>query len=138
MSHHDVQREDDTMRNTARTRARAATVLLAGTVGALAASPYGTWVRPSTGTKVSFYDCGGKLCAKIVGVSDPAKKGTVGKVIMSGAAKVGEGKWEGDLLNTDNGNTYSGYVTLSGGGLKLQGCALGGLVCSGETWQRSN
>lgn len=115
----------------------AVAVLTCSTSTAFAASPNGTWVRPSTGTKVNFYDCGGKLCAKIVGVKDPAKKGTVGTVIMSGATKTGDNKWEGDLLNTDNGNTYSGYVTLSGGGLKLQGCALGGLVCTGETWQRS-
>lgn len=115
----------------------AVAVLACSATASFAASPNGTWVRPSTGTKVNFYDCGGKLCAKIVGVKDPAKKGTVGTVIMSGATKTGDNKWEGDLLNTDNGNTYSGYVTLSGGGLKLQGCALGGLVCTGETWQRS-
>lgn len=105
---------------------------------AFAAGPHGTWERPSTGTKVKFYDCGGKLCAKIVGVKDASKKGTVGTVIMNGAAKTGDNKWEGDLLNTDNGNTYSGYVTLTGGGLKLQGCALGGMVCTGETWRRAD
>lgn len=115
-----------------------ATLMLGAAHVAHAASPYGTWVRPSTGTKVNFYDCGGKLCAKIVGVTDASKKGTVGTVIMKGAAKTGENKWEGNLLNTDNGNTYSGYVTLSGGGLTLQGCALGGIVCTGETWQRAN
>lgn len=103
---------------------------------AQAADPYGTWVRPSTGTQVSFYNCGGNLCAKIVGVKDAAKKATVGTVIMSGAKKTGDNKWEGNLLNTDNGNTYSGYVQLEGGGLTLKGCALGGLACSGETWQR--
>ncbi|MCB1505864.1 MAG: DUF2147 domain-containing protein [Hyphomicrobiaceae bacterium] len=114
-------------------------VALAGiTSSALAASPYGVWERPSTGTKVKFYECAGKLCAKIVGVKDPAKKKTVGTVIMGGAKKVAENKWEGDLLNTENGNVYSGYVTLSGAGLKLQGCALGGLVCSGETWKPAN
>ncbi len=103
---------------------------------ALAAEPYGTWVRPSTGTQVNFYNCGGNLCAKIVGVKDESKKKTVGTVIMSGAKKSGDNKWQGNLLNTDNGNTYSGYVTLEGGGLKLEGCALGGVLCSGETWQR--
>src|SRR6516164_5685413 len=36
--------------------------------------PYGTWMRPSTGTQVSFYDCGGKLCAKIVAVKDERRK----------------------------------------------------------------
>lgn len=105
---------------------------------ASAAEPYGTWVRPSTGTQVNFYSCGGGLCAKITAVKDASKKGTVGKVIMSGAKKTGDNKWQGSLLNTDNGNTYSGYVTLEGGGLKLEGCALGGIVCTGETWKRVN
>ncbi len=116
------------------TLAGLAVVVAAGS--AMAADPYGTWVRPSTGTQVNFYNCGGNLCAKIVAVKDAAKKDTVGKVIMSGAKKTGEGKWQGNLLNTDNGNTYSGYVTLAGAGLKLEGCALGGVLCSGETWQR--
>lgn len=103
---------------------------------AYAADPSGTWVRPSTGTQVNFYSCGAGLCAKIVAVKDAAKKGTVGTVIMNGAKKTGDNKWEGSLLNTDNGNTYAGHVTLVGGGLKLEGCALGGIVCTGETWQR--
>lgn len=123
------------MRNAAKIAATVAFVSLAQTP-AFAADPYGTWVRPSTGTQVNFYACGSNLCAKIVGVKDQAKKNTVGTVIMSGAKKTGEGKWQGSLLNTENGNTYSGYVTLSGSGLKLEGCALGGLACSGETWQR--
>jgi uncharacterized protein (DUF2147 family) len=104
---------------------------------AFAAEPYGTWIRPSTGTQVSFYNCGGSLCGKIVAVKDQSKKSTVGTVIMNGAKKTGEGKWQGSLLNTENGQTYSGYVTLTGDGLKLEGCALGGLACSGETWQRA-
>lgn len=111
-----------------------ASILAAGS--ASAAEPYGTWVRPSTGTQVNFYSCGGGLCAKITAVKDAAKKGTVGTVIMSGAKKTGDNKWEGSLLNTDNGNTYKGYVTLEGSGLNLQGCALGGIVCTGETWSR--
>ncbi len=32
---------------------------------ALAAEPYGNWVRPSNGAQVTFYDCGGKLCGKV-------------------------------------------------------------------------
>lgn len=116
----------------------AASVLASAAASALAASPNGTWVRPSTGTTVKFYDCAGQLCAKIVGVKDPAKKGTVGTVIMGGAKKASDSKWEGDLLNTENGNVYSGYVALTGGGLKLEGCALGGIVCTGERWRRAD
>ncbi len=105
---------------------------------ALAADPYGTWLRPSTGTQVKFYDCGGKLCAKIVGVKDASRNKEIGTVIMSGAAKTGDNQWKGDLLDTDTGKTYSGVVTMEGsGGLNLKGCALG-FICEGETWRRLN
>ena len=118
-----------------KTAAIAAISFAAMTGYAFADEPFGNWVRPSTGTTVKFYECGG-LCAKIISVTDPEKKKTVGTVIMSGAKKTGPGKWKGNLLNTDNGNTYAGYVTMEGGGLHLEGCALGGVLCSGETWQR--
>ncbi len=105
---------------------------------ALAAEPYGTWLRPSTGTQVKFYDCGGKLCAKIVGVKDTSRSKEIGTIIMQGAAKSGENQWKGDLLDTDSGKTYAGVVTMEGaGGLNLKGCALG-FICEGETWRRIN
>jgi len=99
-----------------------------------AAEPYGVWMRPSTGTQVRFYDCGGKLCGKIVGVRDQSRKGEVGTLIMPGAMKSGANEWKGDLLNTENGKTYSGVVTLQAGGLSLKGCV--GFICQGETWTR--
>jgi uncharacterized protein (DUF2147 family) len=99
-----------------------------------AAEPYGVWMRPSTGTQVRFYDCGGKLCGKIVSVRDQSRKGEIGTVIMPGAMKSGANEWKGDLLNTENGKTYSGVVTLQAGGLGLKGCV--GFICQGETWTR--
>lgn len=111
--------------------------LLAGLSNAAgAAEPYGTWLRPSTGTQVRFYDCGGKLCGKIVAVKDQARRKEVGIVIMHGAAKSGDNKWEGDLLDAETGKTYSGYVTLEGpGALTLKGC-IAGILCKGETWTK--
>ena len=50
-------------------RLAAACLLLLFATAANAADPYGTWLRPSTGTQVSFYACGGKLCARIAAVS---------------------------------------------------------------------
>ena len=98
--------------------------------------PFGTWVRPSTGTQVNFYNCGGKLCGKIVAVRDQSRKGEIGTVIMNGAARTSENEWRGDVLNTEDGKTYSGVVTLEGpNALNLKGCALG-FICKGETWQR--
>lgn len=105
---------------------------------AQAQSPIGTWTRPTTGTVVQFYDCSGKLCAKITAVKDQSKKDTVGKVIMTGADKTSDTQWKGNLLNTDDGQTYSGVVTLEGANaLNLKGCVLGGIVCKGETWTRN-
>ena len=46
--------------------------------------------------------------------------------------------WKGNLLNPDDGKTYSGVITLVGAdGLNLKGCALG-IICEGETWRRAN
>ena len=116
------------------TKSLIAAATLAGmATAASAADPSGTWTRPSTGAKISFYDCSGKLCAKIVGVKDETKKSMVGKVIMTGATKSGDNAWKGDLLNLEDGNTYSGTVTMiSASSLNLKGCALGGLVCKDE------
>jgi len=103
---------------------------------ARADEPYGTWLRPSTGTQVNFYNCGGKLCAKIVAVKDQSRKGEIGTLIMNGAGKSGDNEWRGDLLNTEDGKTYSGVVTLEGPtALNLKGC-VAAIFCKGETWQR--
>jgi len=53
---------------------------------------------------------------------------------MHGAAKTGDNKWEGDLLDAETGKVYSGVVTLEGpSALNLKGCIMG-LLCKGETW----
>ncbi len=101
-----------------------------------AADPYGVWVRPSTGTQVQFYNCGGKLCGKIVAVKDQTRKKEIGIVIMKGAVKSGDNKWQGDLLEADTGKVYSGVVTLEGPrALNLKGC-IAMVLCRGETWTK--
>jgi len=136
------RREDRASGGRLKSRRRLSGILLAaGLVGvflgdARAEDPYGTWMRPSTGTQVNFYNCGGKLCGKIVAVKDQSRKGEIGTMIMNGAAKTSDNEWRGDVLNTEDGKTYSGVVTLEGpNALNLKGCALG-FICKGETWQR--
>ena len=100
-----------------------------------AAEPYGVWMRPSTGTQVEFYDCGGKLCGRIVAVKDQARKGEIGTVILKEAGRTGDAQWKGSLLNTENGKTYAGVVTLkSPAALHLEGCVA--FLCEGETWSK--
>jgi uncharacterized protein (DUF2147 family) len=99
-----------------------------------AADPYGVWMRPSTGTQVNFYDCGGKLCGKIVAVKDQSRRSEVGTVIMT-ASQSGDNQWKGNLLNTEDGKTYKGVVTMTGpNALRLEGCVA--FICQGETWSK--
>jgi uncharacterized protein (DUF2147 family) len=119
------------------TKITACVLFLIGlTASASAFDPYGKWMRPSAGAVVNFYNCGGKLCGKIVAVKAASTAKEVGTVIVSGAVKTGDNEWKGSLLDTDNGKTYTGVITLVGAdGLNLKGCALG-IICQGETWQR--
>ena len=89
----------------------------------------GTWLRPKTGRHIKSYSCGGGLGLKVV---------ETGKVIMCGAKSQGGGKYEGTLTSTEDGNEYSGTVTIGGSKLHLSGCVLGGLICKSETWSRVN
>lgn len=104
--------------------------------GAANAADLGKFTRPSTGTTVDFYDCGGNLCGKIVAVTNPANQSTVGKLIVDGAKPSGEGAWKGNIFEPETGKTYKGTMTLAGGGLKLQGCVMK-VICSSEVWKRA-
>ena len=103
---------------------------------ASAADPYGIWLRPSTGSQVRFYDCGGKLCGKVAAVKEEARKKEIGVTILNGAAKTGDNKWQGDMLDAGTGKTYSGVVlTLeSASALSVKGCVM--VICQTETWDR--
>lgn len=99
---------------------------------AAAQSPNGTWLR-SNGAHISVFNCRGGIGMKVVKSPEAAKRG---KTIMCGAKKTGANKWKGTVLNLDDNQKYSGYVTLSGNTLTLSGCVLGGLICKNDTWKR--
>jgi len=125
------------MTNTKTIALTSATLLFAFASAARAAEPYGNWLRPSTGSTVHFYNCGGKLCAKVVAVKDPARKSEIGKMIMHGATKAGDNKWQGDLTDAGTGKVYSGTVTVeSADAMNLQGC-IASILCQSETWTRT-
>ena len=45
-------------------------------------------------------------------------------------------QWEGQIYNSEDGNTYSASITLSDPNtLRVQGCVLG-FLCGGENWTR--
>ena len=138
--------------------AAAALSMLAGSQGALAADPTGVWLTQTGTSRIRVADCGGALCGTIVWLQEPndpeTKKPKVDKnnsdaarrsrplmgvQIMLGMKPAGDGKWTGQVYNAEDGKTYSGNLTFSGGNsLQLQGCALGGLVCKSQTWTKVN
>ncbi len=112
-------------------------------------APIGTWRNPDS-TEIKIYNCGTGLCAQIVKALSPEDRDgnnpdtkkknqkIQGLVIMSGAQQAGSNEWHGKLYNPKDGGTYDGkLILLSAQQLKLQGCALGGLVCKGETLSRA-
>ena len=136
----------------------AAAALLAFTCaqGALAADPAGTWLTQTGGSRIRVADCGGALCGTIIWLKEPIDPDTgkpktdknnsdaakrsrplLGVQIVLGMKPNGTDKWSGQVYNAEDGKTYSGNLTYSGGdSLQLQGCALGGLICKGQTWTR--
>lgn len=143
---------------TARILAMAALLVFAGSSGALAAEPTGNWLTQTGGSRIRIADCGGALCGTIVWLKEPndpetgkpktdknnsdaAKRSRplLGVQIVLGMKPAGAGKWTGQVYNAEDGKTYSGNLTWSGGdSLQLQGCALGGLVCKSQTWTKTN
>jgi uncharacterized protein (DUF2147 family) len=138
----------------------AAAALLAFTCaqGALAADPAGTWLTQTGGSRIRVADCGGALCGTIIWLKEPNDPDTgkpktdknnsdaakrsrplLGVQIVLGMKPNGTDKWAGQVYNAEDGKTYSGNLTYSGGNsLQLQGCALGGLVCKSQTWTKVN
>jgi uncharacterized protein (DUF2147 family) len=114
----------------------------------------GTWSMGKVTVKVD--DCGGNLCATIVGLKEPIskidgkpkvdrenpdeskrKRPLIGLTVMNGMKPAGEGIWKGKIYNPDDGKTYSATVKLSGDTMKVQGCVLG-VLCKTNNFARVN
>ncbi len=130
----------------------AACLILAipGTCFAAAEDAIGTWNDTETSAKTQIYSCPGGICIKVVTPSkgretdsynpDPALKGRsmAGVTIMAGAAKDGADRWKGQLYNSEDGKTYSGWVIVANKDeVKLEGCVLAGLLCKTRIWRRA-
>jgi uncharacterized protein (DUF2147 family) len=138
--------------------ATAALLVVTGAGSALAADPVGNWLTQAGSSRIRIADCGGALCGTIVWLKEPNDPDTgkpktdknnsdaskrnrplLGVQIVLGMKPAGADKWTGQVYNAEDGKTYSGNLTFTGGSsLQLQGCALGGLICKGQTWTKVN
>lgn len=124
---------------------------------AFAADPLGTWYTEGKESQVRMAKCGDALCGALVWLkvpNDPAtgkpktdkenaddakrKRPLLGVEIVLGMMPSGTpDQWKGKVYNAKDGNTYTGFFTMtSADTAELKGCAFG-FICKTQTWTRA-
>jgi uncharacterized protein (DUF2147 family) len=71
---------------------------------------------------------------------DPSKRGRplTGVSILVAMKLSNANEWNGQVYNPKDGRFYQAHMRLSApNALRIEGCVLGGLICDGETWSRT-
>jgi uncharacterized protein (DUF2147 family) len=96
--------------------------------------PLGMWITEKKEGRVRIEECGSYLCGYSVDSRTGQNKE---KVLIN--MKPGGSKWRGKIYDPKSGSTYSSTIAMKGkDGLRVQGCAFGGMFCGGQTWTRTN
>jgi uncharacterized protein (DUF2147 family) len=124
---------------------------------AAAANPLGTWYTEGKDSQVRITNCGSAFCGALVWLKEPndpqtgrpktdkentdaskSKRPLIGVEIVMGLKPSGTAdQWKGEVYNAKDGNTYTGYFTITGPDTaELKGCALG-FICKSQTWTRT-
>jgi uncharacterized protein (DUF2147 family) len=99
----------------------------------------GTWQRDNGESRVRFARCGDAICGTVVWLKNPgATKSKVGMQVFSNMKPSGQNTWSGTALNPDDGQNYTGKITLSGATLSAGGCVMGGMICRTVNFSRAN
>jgi uncharacterized protein (DUF2147 family) len=96
----------------------------------------GEWLRTDGASKVRFSPCGAAVCGAISWLKDPNAPAKVGQQVFFDMVPSGDDAWAGKAYNPEDGKTYTGKMTLSGGKLTTAGCVFGGLICKSYVWTR--
>jgi uncharacterized protein (DUF2147 family) len=100
-----------------------------------AASPLGTWQTEAKQGLVRIEPCGTDLC----GYSVDAASNQNGDQVLINMKPGSDAKWSGRIHDPKSGSNYDSTIVLKGADtLQVQGCALGGMFCGGQTWSRLN
>lgn len=103
----------------------------------------GVWqTQPDDGyfAHVEMVPCGAAICGTIVRAYDATgaeyASPNIGRQIVIDMVPQGDGEYAGEVWRPSNDKIYIGNMTLSGDNLRLRGCVMGGLICSGQDWVR--
>jgi uncharacterized protein (DUF2147 family) len=98
-------------------------------------SPLGLWLTEEKEGKVRIEQCGANLC----GYSVDAKSNQNGEQVLINMKPGKDAKWSGRILDPNSGSTYDSTIAMKGSNtLRVQGCAMAGMFCGGQTWTRVN
>jgi uncharacterized protein (DUF2147 family) len=90
-------------------------------------SPLGVWATEENKGNVRIEQCGENLCGYAVKTSE--------RILIN--MKPSDNKWVGRIHDPDSGRNYDSTIAMRGpNGLRVQGCAFGGMFCGGQTWKR--
>jgi uncharacterized protein (DUF2147 family) len=113
-------------------------ILAASAEAAAAGDVTGEWARDDGKTRVRFSLCGGEaVCGAITWLKDPSGPAKIGEQVFFDMKPNGANAWAGTAFNPEDGQRYSGKMTLSGDHLTTAGCVLGGLICKSFGWTRA-
>jgi uncharacterized protein (DUF2147 family) len=97
-------------------------------------SPLGDWQTEGKNTTlVHIETCGQALCGYVLDAATKAK----GESILVNMKPKGDAQWSGNVYSRTSGNSYYGTMTLKQADmLRVEACALGQFLCSGNNWTR--
>ncbi|WP_347159118.1 DUF2147 domain-containing protein [Pontibacter chitinilyticus] len=118
-------------------------------------SPLGTWTNEDGKARFEIFQCGDKLCGKIVSLKEPLRNGKPklddnnpnsklrsrplqGLEFMKGFEFVGNNKWDnGTIYDPESGKTYSCYMKMTGKNkMEVKGYIGISLIGRSQDWTR--
>jgi len=116
---------------------------------ALAAEPAGDWRVEDGSAIIRIDNCRGALWGVVAWEKEPGRdtrnpnptlrgRATLGSaVLINMRAASPQARWDGQIYNAQNGQTYKANVSLVGENtLRVEGCVMGGVFCGGQRWTR--
>jgi hypothetical protein len=115
--------------------------------GSVSPDPTGEGLVAKQVARIKIADCDGRLWGVVAWEAKPGvdrknpdpnlrSRPTLGMPILLGMTRSKPNQWDGQIYNSEDGNTYSANISLlNPSTLKVQGCFLG-FLCGGENWSR--